>query len=122
VVEGLDCKIAISKKFNLLENKARPEGPRFIWLAKLTSTVIIKYMIRNFVLNTLAVAIVFYILPTSVVGSSMVEKGINVIIISLLLSAVNLIIKPILKIITLPINIITFGLFSILINALMMWR
>lgn len=37
------------------------------------------------------------------------------------LGLMNVIIKPILKALTLPLRIITFGLFSFVINALMVW-
>jgi len=37
------------------------------------------------------------------------------------LGLVNFFIKPILKIITLPLRILTFGLFSLVINMLMVW-
>lgn len=37
------------------------------------------------------------------------------------LGLVNFFIKPILKIITLPLRVLTFGLFSLVINMLMVW-
>jgi putative membrane protein len=37
------------------------------------------------------------------------------------LGFINLIIKPILKLITLPINLLTLGLFSIVLNGLLFW-
>jgi len=43
------------------------------------------------------------------------------VIAGVLLSFVHFIIKPIVKIITLPINLITFGLFALVINALFFW-
>lgn len=75
-------------------------------------------MIKNFLINTLAVAIVFYILPTNVVGSTYLEKGISILVISLIIAALNMTVKPIIKIISLPVNIVTLGLFSIIINAI----
>ena len=39
----------------------------------------------------------------------------------LVLGALNLFIRPLLIILTLPINILTLGLFSIVINALLVW-
>ena len=58
-------------------------------------------MIKNFLINTLAVAIVFYILPTNVVGSTYLEKGISILVISLIIAALNMTVKPIIKIISL---------------------
>ncbi len=37
------------------------------------------------------------------------------------LAVINIIIKPILVVITLPINILTLGLFTFVINALLVW-
>ena len=37
------------------------------------------------------------------------------------LAVVNLVIKPILVLVTLPINILTLGLFTFVINALLVW-
>ena len=39
----------------------------------------------------------------------------------LILGFINFFIKPILKVITLPLRIITFGLFGLVINILMIW-
>ena len=38
-----------------------------------------------------------------------------------LLGAINFYLKPILKLITLPLRILTFGLFGLLINMLLVW-
>lgn len=43
------------------------------------------------------------------------------IIAAVLLAIVNVIIRPIMLFITIPINIITLGLFTFVINALMLW-
>lgn len=40
---------------------------------------------------------------------------------ALLLGVLNLIVKPILLILTLPINILTLGLFTFVLNALILW-
>ena len=40
---------------------------------------------------------------------------------ALILGLVNMVIRPIMLIITLPINVITLGLFTLLINGLMLW-
>lgn len=43
------------------------------------------------------------------------------LVIALVLGLINAIIRPILIILTLPINIITLGLFTFVINALLIW-
>jgi putative membrane protein len=80
-------------------------------------------MIRNFLISIVAVGIVFYILPstsimsTSITGIPLLDKSISLLIVSIILAALNMTVKPIIKIISLPINIVTLGLFSIIINA-----
>lgn len=44
-----------------------------------------------------------------------------ILVAALVLGLINTIIRPIVKILTLPINILTFGLFGLVINALMLW-
>jgi putative membrane protein len=45
----------------------------------------------------------------------------TLIIFAIVLTIINSIIKPILKLLTLPINLVTLGLFSILLNAFLLW-
>lgn len=45
----------------------------------------------------------------------------SALVAALILGLVNALIKPLLIILTLPINIFTFGLFTLVINALMFW-
>lgn len=40
---------------------------------------------------------------------------------ALVWSVISMVIKPVLKILTLPITIVTFGLFSFVLNALLFW-
>ncbi len=45
----------------------------------------------------------------------------TLVLAGVILGLINFFIKPILKIITLPLRILTFGLFSLIINMLMVW-
>ncbi|MCL4319454.1 MAG: phage holin family protein [Firmicutes bacterium] len=44
-----------------------------------------------------------------------------ILVAALALGFVNIFIKPIVKLLTLPINLLTFGLFGLVVNALMLW-
>jgi putative membrane protein len=68
----------------------------------------------RFFLNGLAVVLTSYLLP----GVS-VEDYWTALIVALVLSLVNIFVKPILIIFTIPITFITLGLFLLVINALM---
>ncbi|MFA5061879.1 MAG: phage holin family protein [Patescibacteria group bacterium] len=45
----------------------------------------------------------------------------SALVAALILGLVNALIRPLLLLLTLPINIFTFGLFTLVINALMFW-
>ena len=61
-----------------------------------------------------AVMISAYVIPTVYVDGFLVA-----VVVAVILSVVNFIIKPIVTLLTLPINILTLGLFTFIINALM---
>ncbi|MCL6274969.1 phage holin family protein [Muricauda sp. 2012CJ35-5] len=71
-------------------------------------------LILKLLLNALAVVILSYVLPG--VG---VDSYQTAIIVALVLSVLNFLVKPILVILTLPITILTLGLFLLIINAIL---
>lgn len=68
----------------------------------------------NWLVMTLIILIAAYLLPGVTVTTFVVA-----LLVALVLGIVNAIIKPILIILTLPINILTLGLFILVINALL---
>lgn len=68
----------------------------------------------NLLLGAIAVFASAYIIPGVSVGSFT-----TALVVAIILSAVNAFVKPIISLITLPINILTLGLFSFVISALM---
>jgi len=68
--------------------------------------------IIRLLLSALAVVALSYILP-----NVSVDNYVTAIIVAIALSLLNFIVKPIMVILTLPITIITFGLFLLVINA-----
>ena len=72
------------------------------------------------VAHVLATAAVLMILPHLVPGIE-VESPYTALIVALLWGLLGLTIRPILWVLTLPINILTFGLFSFVLNALLFW-
>ena len=71
-------------------------------------------ILTNWLLSALAIFITSEVVPGFTVDSFQ-----TALIVALILGIVNAIIKPILVILTLPINILTLGLFTFIINALM---
>ncbi|MEJ1236966.1 phage holin family protein [Chryseolinea sp. T2] len=71
-------------------------------------------MILRFLLSGLAVLLTGYLLP-----GVYVEHFGYALLVAIVLSIVNVLVKPILVIFTIPITILTLGLFLLVINALM---
>lgn len=69
--------------------------------------------IIRFLLNGLAVLATAYILD-----GVAVDGYVTALIVALVLSAANAIVKPILIVLTIPITVVTLGLFLLVINAL----
>ncbi len=73
-------------------------------------------LIAKFILIALAVMAIAWLLPEVEVYSFT-----SALWVTLVLSVLNLIIKPILVLLTIPVTIVTFGLFLLVINGLMVW-
>ena len=70
----------------------------------------------NFILRLLLSALAVVIL-SKVLPNVHVDSYVTAIIVAIALSLLNFIVKPIMVILTLPFTIITFGLFLLVINA-----
>lgn len=73
--------------------------------------------------------ILIHILGTALALLLLSEVGVGIVvasfytalIVALLWGLITLIVKPVLALLTLPINVLTFGLFSFVLNALLFW-
>lgn len=73
-------------------------------------------IILRWLLNTLALIIVAFLVPGLSIASYY-----SALIAALFLGIVNAVIRPIIIFLTLPINILTLGLFTLFINGFMFW-
>lgn len=73
-------------------------------------------IILVWILNAVALLIVAYILP----GINVASFG-SALIAALVLGLLNTLVKPLLILLTLPITVVTLGLFLLVINALVFW-
>jgi putative membrane protein len=73
-------------------------------------------LLSKWIISTLAILLAAYLIPG--IGVSGVYIA---IIIALLLGLINAVIRPIVVILTLPINIVTLGLFTFIINGFFFW-
>ena len=74
----------------------------------------------NFLLRIVITAVVAFALSYILPGIH-IDSFWTAIKLSLVLAVFNFLLKPILIILTLPITIVTFGLFLFIINALIVW-
>ncbi len=68
------------------------------------------------ILNAVSLLIVAYLLP----GINVASFG-SAMIAALVLGLLNALVKPVLIVLTLPITVVTLGLFLLVLNALLFW-
>lgn len=68
------------------------------------------------ILNAVALLVVAYVLPGIVIASFW-----SAMLAALVLGLLNTLVKPFLILLTLPITIVTLGLFLLILNALVFW-
>jgi putative membrane protein len=74
------------------------------------------YLLLRLVINAAALFVVAYVVP----GVQVASIG-GAIVAAIVLGIANAIVKPLLILITLPIEILTLGLFTFVINAVLFW-
>ncbi|OEU96062.1 phage holin family protein [Streptomyces oceani] len=80
---------------------------------------------QNFLIKTLAnagaLAVAIWLLADiTLTGDDTGRKAITLIVVALIFGVVNFVVKPIVKLFSLPLLILTLGLFTLVINALML--
>ena len=74
------------------------------------------FLILRWILNAIALLIVAYLVPGIVVANFY-----TALVAALVLGLINAIVRPLVLILTLPVNILTLGLFTFVINAVMLY-
>jgi len=75
----------------------------------------------GFLLRVVTNSLAFY-LASLLVPNFIVVGGIQQFVLAgLVLALLNMLVKPLIKLVSLPLIIITLGLFTVLINAMMLW-
>lgn len=67
----------------------------------------------NWLVSSLVIIITAYLLP-----GIHIENFFTAVVLALVLGVLNILVKPLLLLLTLPITIVTLGLFTLVINAL----
>ena len=73
----------------------------------------------RWIVTAIAVAVAVWLVPgVSVIGS---QIWVGVLFLSLILALINMSVKPILQLLSLPVSVITLGLFDLVVNTLMLY-
>jgi putative membrane protein len=76
----------------------------------------VKKFLQSWLVNTLAVLVAVYIVP-----GIHYQKALDLVIASLLLGILNAVIRPVLFLLTLPLLVFSLGLFTLFINAFLLY-
>lgn len=81
---------------------------------------------RGFVLRVLANAVALWVAAVIVPGVVLGDTGfgaraLTVVVVGAIFGVVNAVLKPILKVVTFPLFVLTLGLFALVVNALLLW-
>lgn len=79
------------------------------------------HIIFKWIISALSILFVAYALPKLGLPGIAIASFYTALIVALVLGLLNLTLKPILVILTLPINLITLGLFTLVINGFLFW-
>ncbi|MFI6106889.1 phage holin family protein [Streptomyces sp. NPDC051310] len=79
----------------------------------------------NFLVKTIAnagaLAVAIWLLQDiTLTGDSTGKKALTLVLVALVFGVVNVLVKPVVKLLTLPLFILTLGLFTLVVNALML--
>jgi len=75
-------------------------------------------LLISWFINAVALAVAVWLLPGITVGEN---AWLAVALMAIIFGLVNALIRPLVKFVTCLINVITLGLFTLIINALMLW-
>lgn len=79
-----------------------------------------KSLLIKIVVNALAIWVATAVIDGIDVGGSGTDKAVTLLIVGALFGLVNALIKPVVKLFALPLLVLSLGLFSFVINALML--
>ena len=81
-------------------------------------------LLLRLVINAVALLVAAWLVPgiylSAATGSSTPQDWLTLVIVALIFGVVNVIIRPIVLLLTLPLTILTLGLFTFVVNALML--
>jgi len=73
-------------------------------------------MIEKLLINTVSIFVVSYVLP-----GIQVDTFLTALVVAVVLAVLNVTLKPLLILLTIPLTILTFGLFLLVVNVLVLY-
>jgi putative membrane protein len=81
----------------------------------------VKTFVIKVAVNAVAIWVATLVIPAvSVAEGTLTEKGITLLVLGALFGVVNALVKPVVKVLSLPFYVLTLGLFAFVVNALML--
>ncbi|MDP1625270.1 MAG: phage holin family protein [bacterium] len=74
----------------------------------------------KFIIRLLIVVLAIMALPY-IISGIVVAGFYPALIVAIILGLINLVVRPFISLITLPVNILTLGLFGLVVNGLILW-
>ncbi len=79
-------------------------------------------MLLRLIANAAALGVATFVLPgISLGGGSLARTTLVLLAVALVFGVVNALVKPVFTVVTLPVVILSLGIFLLVINALMLW-
>ncbi|MFO0754063.1 MAG: phage holin family protein [Thermodesulfovibrionales bacterium] len=75
------------------------------------------YFLIRLLINTVAL----WVAAKTVSGIAFTGGGLTLLLVALVFGVLNAVVRPVLKLLTFPLFILTLGLFTFVLNALMLW-
>src|ERR1700730_12249872 len=72
-------------------------------------------------LSWVALAVAFYVTTRIVTGIHVTGGAVGYLEVALIFGLINAILGPILRVLTIPLRIVTFGLFILVVNGFLLW-
>ena len=80
------------------------------------------HTIVKFLGTVVAVVLTVSLVPgVAIVGPTQSDIWLTTFLVAVVWSVISMVIRPILSILTLPITLLSFGIFSLILNALLFW-
>ncbi|MFI6344883.1 phage holin family protein [Streptomyces sp. NPDC050560] len=80
----------------------------------------VNFLVKT-IANAAALAVAVWVIgDITLTGGSVAGKTLTLIIVALIFGLVNVLVKPVVRLLTLPLFILTLGLFTLVVNALML--